>query len=164
MNNRNAERRLQDALEALPREVLPRRDLWPGIEHALLMNERRAPAWHRHGALAASVLLVVALSLYFGTLQSERQLPNSVVEQFLATLQDEHELNKQMLLVRYEDQEPYYQDWKQQLLELEQAEAVIFEALRDDPQNPELIEILRSVQQKQLKLIDKAFDPRVGTI
>lgn len=164
MSIRNSQRRLHDALEALPREVLPQRDLWPGIEHALLLPGRKPTTWYRHAALAASVLLVLALSLYFGREQSARQLPNSFVEQFLSTLQDEHELNKRMLLVRYEDQQPYYPDWEQQLLELEQAEAVIFEALRDDPQNLELIEILRSVQQKQLNLIDKVFEPGAGTI
>lgn len=164
MNNHNAERRLQDALDALPRDVLPQRDLWPGIEHALIQPERTHVAWYRHAALAASVLLVLATSLYFGTQQSMQRLPNSFVEQFLATLQDEHELNKRMLLVRYENQQPYYPDWERQLEDLEQAEAAIFEALRDDPQNLEMIEILRSVQQKQLNLIDKAFGPGVGTI
>ena len=150
-----AERRLQGALDALPREVLPQRDLWPGIEHALLLPERRPVAWYRHGALA---------SLYFGMQQSAQRLPNSVVEQFLATLQDEHDLNMQMLLIRYEDQQPYYEGWERQLQQLEQAEAAILEALRDDPQNLEMIEILRSVQQKQLNLIDKVFEPGAGTI
>ena len=32
----NSEQRLQDALNALPREVMPQRDLWPGIAHALI--------------------------------------------------------------------------------------------------------------------------------
>ena len=164
MTNHNAERRLQDALDALPREVRPQRDLWPGIEHALLLPQRPEVAWYRHGALAASLLLVLASSLYFGTQQSAQRMPNSVVEEFLATLQDEHELNKQTLLIRYEDQQPYYPDWERQLLELEQAEAAIFDALRDDPQNLEMIEILRGVQQKQLNLIDKVFEPGAGTI
>ncbi|MGV3590461.1 MAG: hypothetical protein ACO1PZ_02155 [Gammaproteobacteria bacterium] len=164
MTDRKAERRLQDALDALPRELLPQRDLWPGIEHALLLPERRPVAWYRHAALAASLLLVLASSLYFGMQQSAQRLPNSVVEQFLATLQDEHDMNMQMLLIRYEDQQPYYEGWERQLQQLEQAEAAILEALRDDPLNLEMIEILRGVQQKQLNLIDKVFDPGAGTI
>lgn len=164
MTNRNAEHRLHDALDALPREVLPQRDLWPGIERALLLPERKPVPWYRHTALAASVLLVLAASLYSGMQQSARTLPNSVVEQFIASLQDEHALTKEMLLVRYADQEPYYADWERELRDLEQAEAAIFEALRDDPQNLAMIEILRSVQQKQLRLIDKVFKPGAGTI
>ena len=164
MSNRNAERRLQDALDALPREVLPRRDLWPGIAHALLAPERKPVAWQRRMALAASVVLLVALSLYYGTVQPRQQLPNSVIEEIVRTLQDEHELNKQMLLARYEDREPYYPDWQQQLLQLEQTEAAIFNLLRDDPGNMELIEILRGIQDRQLDLIHKVFDPGADTV
>lgn len=162
MNKRNAEQRLQDALDTLPREILPQRDLWPGIAHALQIPERAPLPWQRQAALAASVLLVLTLSLYFG--QSTQPLPNSVAEEFFSTLQREHELNKQMLLVGYRNQQPLFANWEQQLLQLEQAEAAIFEALRDDPQNRELIEILRQVQDKQLNVIDKAFDPRTGSI
>jgi hypothetical protein len=164
MSNRNAERRLQDALDALPREVLPQRDLWPGIAHALLVPERKPVHWQRQTALAALVLLMLALSLYYGTVQPRQQLPNSVVEQIVGTLQNEHELNKQMLLTRYENRQPYFPDWEQQLLQLERTEAAIFELLRDDPGNQELIEILRGIQDRQLNLIDKVFDPGAGTI
>ena len=164
MSNRNAQGRLQDALDALPREVLPRRDLWRGIEHALLEPERVSVPWYRHTALAASVLVVLALSLYFGALQPTQPLPNSDIERLVNSLRGEHELNKRLLLVQYQDQQPYYAGWEQELLDLEEAEAAIFEALRDDPENREWIEILRQVQEKQLNLIDKVFDHRPGTI
>lgn len=165
MSNRNAQQRLQDALDTLPREVTPQRDLWPGIAHALLMPERApAPPWYRHAALAASVLLVLALSLYFGPRQTVQQIPNSALEQVLSALRDEHTLNKQMLLVRYEDREPYYAGWQEQLQQLEQSETQIFDAIRDDPGNLKLLEILRRNQRKQLDLIDKVFDPGAGTI
>ncbi len=164
MSNRNAEQRLLDALEALPREVLPQRDLWPGIAHGLMMPEREPVAWYRHAALAASVVLVLSLSLYFGTQQPLQALPNSVVEEFLSSLKNEHAINKQTMLVQYQDQEAYYPDWEKDLEDMEQAEAVIFEALRDDPENLQLIRMLRQVQDNQLDLIDAVFDPRVGSI
>ncbi len=164
MSNRNAEQRLLDALEALPRDVLPQRDLWPGIAHGLLMPEPRPVPWYRHAALAASVLLVLSLSLYFGTQRPVQPLPNSVVEEFLSSLKDEHELNKQTMLVQYQDQEAYYPDWEKDLEDMEHAEAVIFDALRDDPENLQLIKMLRQVQGNQLDLIDAVFDPRVGSI
>ena len=82
----------------------------------------------------------------------------------MSALRDEHALNKQMLLVRYEDREPYYAGWQDQLQQLEQSETQIFDAIRDDPGNLKLLEILRRNQRKQLDLIDKVFDPGAGTI
>ncbi len=161
----NSEQRLQDALNALPREVMPQRDLWPGIAHALLIPERApTPPWYNHVALAASVMLVVALSLYFSPQETAQQMPNSELEQVLGALRDEHALNKQSLLVRYENREPYYAGWQDQLLQLEQAEALIFDAIREDPANLKMLEILRRNQRQQLNLIDKVFDPSAGTI
>lgn len=165
MKSRDLEQGLQDALNALPREVLPERDLWPGIAHALLAPEHAPrPPWYHQAALAASVLLVVALTLYFSPQQTAQQVPNSDLEQALSALRDEHALNKQMLLVRYEDREPYYPDWQAQLLQLEQAETRIFETIREDPENLAWLKILRQVQRQQLDLIDKVFDPSAGTI
>lgn len=165
MSNRNSEERLQDALNALPREVMPQRDLWAGIAHALMMPERApTPPWYHQVALAASVLLVLALSLYFAPGQTAQQVPNSELEQALSALRDEHMLNKQTLLVRYEDREPYYAGWQDQLLQLEQAEAKIYETIREDPENLAWLKLLRQVQRQQLELIDKVFDPSAGTI
>lgn len=161
MNNPDAER-VQQALQPLPRELLPQRDLWPGIAHAI---QAPAPApWYRHTALAASLLLMLSLSVYYGASQPVQPLPNSLIEEFLGTLQNEHELSKQTLLVRYQGQEAYAPDWELQLQQLEQAEDVIFQALRDDPDNLELVKILRQVQDKQLKLIEAVFDPRLSSI
>ena len=52
-----AARTLRQAVERLPREVRPRRDLWPGIAGRLEERPRRQPAaeWWR---LAAAMLLV----------------------------------------------------------------------------------------------------------
>lgn len=161
----NSEQRLQDALIALPREVMPQRDLWPGIAHALMMPEPApTPPWYNHVALAASIMLVMALSLYFAPRETAQQMPNSELEQVLGALRDEHALNKQMLLVRYEDREPYYSGWQEQLMQLEQAEARIYDAIRDDPANLKMLEMLRRNQRQQLNLIDKVFDPSAGTI
>lgn len=51
---------LMRAARALPREVAPARDLWPGIEAAIAQERvRRGPPWHRRLAQAAAVLLLV---------------------------------------------------------------------------------------------------------
>ena len=35
MNTHHEEDRLRQAIDALPRDMQPERDLWPGIEHAI---------------------------------------------------------------------------------------------------------------------------------
>jgi hypothetical protein len=162
MNDRNPRRSLDEAVSSLPREILPERDLWPGIAQAL--QTPAVPRWYRKTALAASLLLVLALSLYYGALQPTQRLPDALVEEFLATLQSEHRSGKEALLVQYRDQEAYYPGWEVQMQQLEQAEEAIYQALRDDPDNLELVNILRQVQAKQIQLIDAVFDPRLGSI
>lgn len=57
---------LGQAARALPREIAPERDLWPGIaagiERSVVVRERfGAPAWRRWRALAVAATAVVAL-------------------------------------------------------------------------------------------------------
>jgi hypothetical protein len=153
---------LQRAIAQLPREQLPQRDLWPGIE--LAINEA-APAvkWKQHTALAASLLLVLAASLQFGRVQPEPGAAG-IERDVLVALQSEHINSKQALLVQYQDEAPLYQDWEMQMQQLEQAEQVIYNALREEPGNLELLKMLRLVQQKQLNLIDSVFSPRLTSI
>ena len=47
---------------------------------------------------------------------------------------------------------------------MEQAEHVIYKALNEEPDNLELLKILRQIQQKQLNLIETVFAPRAGSI
>jgi hypothetical protein len=82
----------------------------------------------------------------------------------LVALQSEHINSKQALLVQYQDEAPLYQDWEMQMQQLEQAEQVIYNALREEPGNLELLKMLRLVQQKQLNLIDSVFSPRLTSI
>lgn len=168
MHNGNPHDKLEQALRSLPREALPARDLWPGIEHAIGVSADPArPPYRYHVrqlALAASVLLLLALSLYYGGRQPAPALTNPVVLEFLDTLRSEHRTSVQNLLARYQEQQPYYPDWTEQMQQLEQAEQVIYQALRDEPANLELVKILRQVQNQQLQLIDAVFDPRAGAI
>jgi hypothetical protein len=146
----------------MPREHTPARDLWPGIAHAINTPERAD--WQRHAALAASIVLVFGISLYFITWQGPDALRSTRIEEYIGELQYEHQQNKQALLVEYRDQQPFYPDWEVQMRDLEQAEQVIFQALRDDPENLELLKILRQVQAKEIELLDAAFAPRLNSI
>lgn len=154
--------KLQEAIDNLPRELTPARDLWPGITHAINTPERAD--WHRSVAIAASIMLVFGMSLYFSMQQSTGARQNSQLEEYIGVLQYEHQQNKQALMVQYKDQQAFYPDWDVQMKDLEQAEQVIFQALRDDPENLELLKILRQVQTKQIELLDAAFAPRLNSI
>lgn len=152
---------LDAAIAGLQRDLQPGRDLWPGIEHAI--NETRPRrTWAQYTALAASIVLIFAASLHFG--QVEPTVLPGIDRSVLAGLQREHDSNKQALLVQYSDAPALYADWQEQMQQLEQAEQVIYNALREEPGNLELLRILRQVQEKQLQLIDRAFSPRRNTI
>jgi len=158
MTTPDPDRTLQRAIAQLPRAELPQRDLWPGIEHAI--NET-APA--REWALAASLLLILAASLQFGRVEPGPGVAG-IERDVLVTLQSEHLHSKQALLVQYQDEAPLYRDWETQMQQLEKAEQVIYNALREEPRNLELLKMLRLVQQKQLNLIDSVFSPRLTSI
>lgn len=162
MTTHDDDNRLQQAIARLPREQLPGRDLWPGIEHAINEVPRRITGLHA-AALAASVVLLIVASLQFGRVQP---LPGAagIDRELLLSLQSEHQHSKQALLVQYQDAPPLYQDWETQMQQLEQAEQVIYNALREEPDNLELLKMLRLVQQKQLDLIDSVFSPRFTSI
>ena len=153
---------LQRALGQLPREQLPQHDLWPGIEHAINEALPRA-SWKQHSALAASLLLILAASLQFGRVQPEPGAAG-IDRNLLVELQSEHLHSKQALLVQYQDTAPLYPDWETQMQQLEKAEQVIYNALREEPGNLELLKMLRLVQHKQLDLIDSVFSPRLTSI
>ena len=51
---------LMRAAAALPREIKPGRDLWPGIAQAIAVRERQRHWWNGGFAQAAAVLLLVA--------------------------------------------------------------------------------------------------------
>lgn len=155
-------RLLDDLMRQLPREATPARDLWPGIDHAI--NSAPVRAIYRPYALAASVLVVLGSSMYFGWSQPGLRTSNPAIDAYISELRTTHRLSKEAVLVEFSQQQAWYPDWEDQLHELEQAENVIYDALRNDPDNRELLGILRGVQEKQLKLIDAVFKPHLNAI
>ena len=64
------ESELQSAIESLPRNIRPQRDLWPGIEQRLGTIDvggvhYKAPFW-RTPAMAAAVLLALTTGIFIG--------------------------------------------------------------------------------------------------
>ncbi|WP_199774396.1 MULTISPECIES: hypothetical protein [unclassified Pseudoalteromonas] len=154
---------LDEQLQSQQKEVSPSRDLWPGIEHAINLqqsaNQNKAkrnwlmPAF---GSAAAAILVaVVGLNM---PMQQDAQQPQ------FALISDVFEQQKQSLLVQYQSQPALTDNWQQQLEELEQAEKAIKTALEDDPNNRALLGMLAQVYQQQLDLINKVHQPKQGTV
>lgn len=162
MNDREFEERLKQEIGKLKRELRPHRDLWPGIDHAIHHSSSFTPG--RSFALAASVLLAIALVVSGALYTRAPQQDSQGVADFIAQLQSEHEKNKQNLLVQYQGQQALAPDWEEQMDQLEQAEQAIYRALMDDPENLELLKILRQVQTKQIDLIESVYAPLFTTI
>lgn len=161
MNEKQFEELLSEEIGNLKREINPARDLWPGIDHAINTN---TITLSKPAALAAGIVFAVSLvlsgSLYFGQSQPDIRAINELI----TLLQSEHEKNKQALLVEYQNQSALAPDWESQMNQLEQAELAIYEALRGDPDNIELLKILRQVQTKQIELIESVYAPLFTTI
>jgi len=162
MNDKDFDDLLSEEINNLKRDIAPSRDLWPGIDHAIYSNTIAVP---KSLAIAASIMLVVSVAFSAG-LYFNRPLPNDsqVLASMISMLQNEHERNKQALLVEYQNQTALAPDWEGQMQQLEQAEQAIYEALREDPQNIELLKILRQVQTKQIELIESVYAPLFTTI
>ena len=162
MNDKQFEETLKDQIDQLERQISPSRDLWPGIDHAI---NRSTVTVSTPVAIAASVLIVISLAvsgaLFYSRIGPESSVPAA---DFISLLQSEHERNKQALLVEYQDQTALAPDWEGQMQQLEQAEQAIYEALREDSENIELLKILRQVQTKQIELIESVFAPLFRTI
>lgn len=62
--------------------------------------------------------------------------------------------------MQYETQPALTSDWQTQLQELEQAEQAVKLALKQDPENAALLNMLAQVYQQQLDLINKVHEPR----
>ena len=158
MDDRQFEELLKKEIDSLPRDISPRRDLWPGIDHAINTRMVTLPRWV---AVAAGIVLVISLAVS-GTLYispPRQETTNPAIADFIATLQSDHARNKQALLVEYRNQTALAPDWEEQMNQLEQAEQAIYQALRDDPENLELLKILRQVQTKQIDLIESVYAP-----
>jgi hypothetical protein len=166
----NSETRLRQQLDALPREMQPERDLWQGIELALaneaspneLASQGAKSIGHsrpRWLAVAASVALVGVIGWMSLSLQ-----PALKSEQLVAALSNEHEQQKNALLVKFQDQPALTDNWQQQIQELDEAAQAIKKALEHEPNNIALLKMLQNTYQQQLNLIERVHSPKWSQI
>ena len=159
MSNGNFEQDLQQQIRDLETTKLPQRDLWPGIEVALTKQESAEPKGSpfRPVAVAASVLLVGVLT-WFGGQQVLNSPPSG--EELVANLSQQHQQQKQALLVKFQDQPALTQNWETQLSELDDAAKAIKAALQQDPNNMALLKMLQNVHQQQIDLIERVHSTK----
>lgn len=159
MSKPNFDDFLASELENKQQEMEPGKDLWSGIDRALVKPEVTQKARlnaKAMGAIAASTIAaLVGIQLY-------TKAPSD--SDTFANMTRYFEKQKQGLLVQYQSQPALTDNWQQQLAELEQAEKAIKQALENEPQNPALLKMLAQVYQQQLDLINKVHQPAWQTI
>lgn len=155
-NNRNQDVDLLTLVDELPKEMAPKRDLWPGIEQAIASKPQIQQAsnnsnWH-NWARTAAAFVPAAFVLMFWLQQSSVNEPseqfNSVVAGF--------EVQKRQLLRQVASDTPVVTNWEASLADLEQAEQALLKALQSQPEDPTLLKMLTHVYQQQLELIQKS--------
>ena len=168
----NEQKRLQYAVDELPRDIQPERDLWQGIELGI---ERRAVAesqsksdvvalpkfsqWH-YSAAASFVAVVVIAWMGMQQLSAPVGQQSTGVIELAELLTEQHQAQKQQLLVSLQSEQPLTENWQEQLAELDDAAIAIKAALAQDPNNAALLKMLQNVYQQQMSLIERVHSPK----
>jgi hypothetical protein len=159
MNKTNFEIALVSKLAELNKVQQPDRDLWPGIELALLC-ESSEPLMVVSGKKMYAIAATVAIFGLIGWL-SVNQYPVSLTgDELVASLSAQHLDQKNALLIRFQDQPALTQNWQEQLTELDYAAVAIKMALRNESNNMALLKMLRHVHQQQINLIERVHSSK----
>jgi hypothetical protein len=168
-NNNLTDQQLQQKIAELPDEITPERDLWLGIEKAInspLLPKTKSPwnisqRYQTPMAWAASIVLAVLLTWQILTPASQ-----PAAMSLAQTMQQTFQQQKQGLLVSFGQPKltALPQAMQQQLNELAAAQQTINQALKSDPTNADLLNLLRFTQQQELKLLTQLFQPKWQTI
>lgn len=165
--NRGTEQNLRDAIAKLPQEMMPERDLWSGIEKAINQKSQTVTSDSNKvfmpTAWAASVVAAVLLTwVTLGPQQESTQNPVNLV----AEMQQDFERQKQTMLVSFgtPDVKQLSEAMQAELNKLSSAQKTISKALADDPNNSDLLNLLRWTQKQELDLLKQLYSPQWQTI
>lgn len=159
MSKTNFEQTLAKQLADLNKQQQPDRNLWPGIELALSSEATELPS----SVVGKKMYLVAATVAMFGLIGwlSVNQQPMSLTgDDLVASLSEQHLVQKNALLVRFQDQPALTQNWQNQLTELDDAANAIKTALKNEPNNMALLKMLQNVHQQQINLIERVHSPK----
>lgn len=168
MSKNKFETDLQARIAGLDKHKLPQRDLWQGIELGLsdesngksASTDVKRPRRGGLYAIAASLAFVGMLS-WFAVQQTTPQFDG---QELIAALSNQHEAQKNALLVKFADQPALTDNWQQQIKELDAAAIAIKSALQQDPNNVALLKMLQNVYQQQIDLIERVHSPKFRSI
>ena len=162
--DKGAEQNLQAAIAQLPRDITPQRDLWSGIDKAINQNSVTASKSANSKvfiptAWAASV--VAAVLLTWVTLGPE-PLTSQPAINLVAAMQQDFEQQKHSMLVNFgtPDIKQLPVAMQTELIKLSSAQKTISKALADDPNNSDLLNLLRWTQQQELDLLKQLYSPQ----
>lgn len=156
MSKRNFDDYLNESLNTLEKSIKPQKDLWTGVARAIVninqpTQQRYIKMWPKLAAIAAStVAVIIALNMF---VIIPKQQPIIVMSDYFTQ-------QKHSLLVQYENQYAFTDDWQMQLQQLENAEQAIIQALKNEPKNQALLSMLTQIHNQQLDLINKVHAPR----
>ena len=163
MNKTDFEQDLQQQLAVMAREKQPERELWSGIELALVNEPNKVNQAKKNGklyAFAAAVAVIGIVGLMSFNLAQAPLKGNDLV----ASLSAQHQQQKQALLVQFKDQPALTSNWQDQVAELDRAELAIKAALKNEPNNLALLKLLQNVYQQQISLIERVHSPKWSQI
>ena len=162
---------LDDALQELPDEEAPQRDLWPQIEAQLpvretkIYNRRWMPV-----ALAASLVvsfgavwlswnnLQTAKAFYASSQQGIDEQNQLSIQSQIDTMEHEYGLAKSALLAQIgmnsaNSDEDLLADVKSNLIIIEQATSELKAAIAKQPEDPALLKLLNTTYQQELAVL-----------
>lgn len=166
MSVKISEQALQEKIAQLPHEIAPERDLWTGIERAI--ESKRLETSQQHSqyripmAWAASVIAAVLLTWVSFDPFKMTQAPMNLV----SSMQQNFTQQKQTMLVSFgqPDLSQLAPEMQEQLTQLNSAQTTIEKALADDPNNVDLLNLLRWTQQQELDLLKLLYSPQWQSI
>ncbi|MDN3653760.1 hypothetical protein QWY77_13525 [Thalassotalea ponticola] len=172
MTEKLTREQLQQQVNAIDKDIRPSRDLWPGIEHAIEHQHRypqRAANQSGKGqrqrfvipvAWAASLLVCALFVWQF----SPQQITDQAGQKFAAleSIETQYQQQKKAMLVRFGEPDlgQLPADMQIQFTEIDSAKQAILKALKDDPNNTDLLNLLRWTQQQELSLLEQLYKPK----
>lgn len=168
MSNAMNDKQLQAQIDALASDVKPERDLWAGIEraiehqqHAELDTSTKRATFTPY-AWAASVVLAVVMTWTLNTPSPTAPAQFTALE----VLQQQYMQEKDTMLVSFgkPDIKKLPEKIQKQFTELQSARKSLLTALADDPDNADLLNLLKWTQSQELSLLEQLYSPKWQTI
>ncbi len=147
--------KLQAQIQKIQKELHPERDLWPGIEMAVVATKHRRVPWM---GIAASIVICAMGSWILLNLPRDR---GNQIDRVVAELDTLHQQEISALKVAYRNTRALTTNWDAQLQDMDRAADAIKQALKKDPQNVTLIKMLSDVYQKEIDLLKSVHEPNL---